>query len=122
MLFLDSKKDFTTLIALGCDACEYEQEAESGYLTIIYGTREIPVKVENVCLQNSLSELDLDSIIGVNLQLTIPDSKWKELHFDVYKNNLFDLLRQNTLDGYLYLSEVFYYNDNSQQTVRIPDL
>lgn len=110
--FVNSNKKCSSFIVLGCNASMYEQKSGVGYLTIVCDTlksrREIIVKVEDVNLQNSLSESELENIIGVNLELTIPYKVLNNQHIDVNTFNPFEYLTTDTFDEYLVLLEVFY--------------
>ena len=112
LYFVNSNKEYSSFITLGCDASMYEQKSGVGYLTIVCDTlkskREIIVKVEDVNLQNSLSESELENIIGVNLELTIPYKVLNNQHIDVNTFNPFEYLTTDTFDEYLVLLEVFY--------------
>ncbi len=112
MSYLSNSKDFSTIIALGCDATRYEQKLGIGYLTINYPNsiinKEITIKVEDVTLQNDLSTADLNNLIGLNLNLTIPSKVLREQHIDVVRFNPFEYLNSGTYDDNLVLLAVFY--------------
>lgn len=101
-------KDYSILIAIGCDASSYKQEEGIGYLTIIYNKRNINIKVEDINLKNSLSKEELNNVIGVNLKLTIPWEIIKEYHINIDNINPFEYLYNNIFDEYLVLQNVFY--------------
>ena len=110
--YINNNKDSSSFIALGCDASMYEQKSEIGYLTINYDNtinkRDIIVKVDDVNLQNSLSKSELANVIGVNLELKIPNKILREQHIDVDNFNPFEYLTTDKFDDYLVLLDVFY--------------
>ena len=110
--YINNNKNCSSFIALGCDASMYEQKSEIGYLTIVYDNtinkRDIIVKVDDVNIQNSLSKSELANVIGVNLELKIPNKMLREQHIDVDKFNPFEHLTTDKFDDYLVLLDVFY--------------
>lgn len=72
MFSIHNHKNYSVFAAIGCYASTYEQESGTGYLTIIYGgtehKRAIKIKVSDVALQNTLSEAELENVIGINLE------------------------------------------------------
>lgn len=102
------EKDYSALIAIGCGAVSYEQKEEAGYLTLDWNGKELTARVEDKNLQDRLSEEALESLTGVNLELSIPKKVLKERHVDPGQGNLFTYLYSGTFDGYLVLQDVFF--------------
>lgn len=99
---------YSNLISVGCSAVKYEQGAEKGYLTLDYNENQILVDVTDEKLQNTLSERNLEDVIGANLEVKIPVKILKEYHADLKQINAFEYLAGHIFDGYLTLSDVFY--------------
>lgn len=112
MFSIHSHKDCSTFAVIGCDASMYEQESGIGYLTVVYGDaghkREIKIRVNDAALQSTLSEAELENVIGVSVECTIPYKKLKEQHIAVENFNLLEHLQNDAFDNYLVLLDVFY--------------
>ena len=112
------EKEYSVLTAIGCGAVAYEQKEEAGYLTLDWNGKELTVRVEDKNLQDRLSEEALESVAGVNLELSIPKKVLKERHVDPEQGNLFTYLYSGTYDGYLVLQDVFFNRDFSGRNTK----
>ena len=83
--------------ALMCEVEEYSQEAERGYLTIRVDEKEGigPILVEDEKLQETLSTTDPDTIIGVQLLMTVPYGDLWEKHLNPEGIDSISLLLQS---------------------------
>ncbi|WP_141398560.1 hypothetical protein [Anaerocolumna aminovalerica] len=64
-------------------------------------------KVEDKELQKQLSVKNLTNVIGVNMLMTLPAKEIKNLHIDIQKINVFDLLcYTNIYDKYIVVTGI----------------
>lgn len=107
-----NNRNYSAFVAIGCNASRYEQESGIGYLTVTYGNtgheRDIRIRVNDAALQNTLSETELENVIGVNLEFMVPFKILREQHIAVESFNLFEHLKNDTFDNYFVLLDVFY--------------
>ena len=87
----------------------YEQKEEIGYLTVLYGQelREMTVQVTDENLQNQLSELPMEEIQTLYLDIHIPYQILKELGISKHAfENGFEVMSSGLYDKYINLTDI----------------
>ena len=95
-IYKGQNSGYDAFMALGCDAEEYTEEAEEGYLSLKIdtpsGTVIRRIQVENADARALLSTVDPKAVIGVNMLLHLPKQRISENHMNVDTIDPFDLL------------------------------
>jgi len=108
------EKEHHSNIAMGCDPpTSYEQEDGVGYLTIPYANLDgwLRMAVEDEALQKKLAQSDVGTVIGINLDVTVPNGAWREMYPEGREFDGFSYLGSqyaNQDSGYLVVREVYY--------------
>lgn len=106
-----SPADYTAFSVTGCEASAYEEENGIGYLTFTRapGLAVNRVKVESPEIMAQLSDAELNTVIGINLDFVLPGKTIVEKNMNTERLDPLNLLDvSDEYEDYFTVTEVFF--------------
>lgn len=97
-----------------CIATDFNQMDGKSYVTIRYGKNNQEEKifyVEKSDLINEIGKNSLENIIGISVNLKIPEDALKKNNINIDTLTLFDLLDNHNFDTYFVVEDIFWEDE-----------